>query len=179
MIFSEAAVRRLLDLLCVKLGFCLGPEPYRTICEQPPVEPRAFTDAVIVAEGLDPVMLRAHLYRQVLSMVEAAFHAERLAQEEALVTEPSGALFEVVYVGRKRDGYVLCRELGTGSFDVEQSALNGHPIKPVVSQPRTLYATGAPRFDIYAFHLENAADLARFKLGQLVVLARVRTRADG
>ncbi|MFI7212906.1 hypothetical protein [Micromonospora maritima] len=48
----ESDVRRLLDELCVNLGFCLPPEESRRLRESPPGGVDGFTDAVLAAEGM-------------------------------------------------------------------------------------------------------------------------------
>jgi hypothetical protein len=47
-------VPRLLYEVCVELGFCLPPDQRRQFLEHPPTGVDAFTDALFVAEGLDP-----------------------------------------------------------------------------------------------------------------------------
>ncbi len=47
-------VESLLDELCVDLGFCLPPDERVRLQDSPPHDVDAFTDAVFVAEGLDP-----------------------------------------------------------------------------------------------------------------------------
>lgn len=63
----------LLTELCTRLGFCLPPEIRQSLASNPPVDVATFTDAVFVAEGLDPLTADRHLYRQVLAMVATAF----------------------------------------------------------------------------------------------------------
>lgn len=70
---SETETRRLLNDLCVTLGFCLPPDEISRFVHDPPRSVRAFTDAVFLAEGLDAVVAGRHLYRQVRDMVAAAF----------------------------------------------------------------------------------------------------------
>jgi hypothetical protein len=50
----ELLIQRLLDELCVKLGFCLSPSDQRRLRTAPPLDPDRFTDAVFQAEGMDP-----------------------------------------------------------------------------------------------------------------------------
>jgi hypothetical protein len=66
-------VKRLLDELCVQLGFCLPPTDQLRLQQHTPTDPDAFTDAVFEAEGLDPSTADRHLYRQVRNMVRDAF----------------------------------------------------------------------------------------------------------
>ena len=47
-------VDHLLYELCVDLGFCLPPEVRESMRTSPPDGVDSFTDAVFVAEGLDP-----------------------------------------------------------------------------------------------------------------------------
>lgn len=81
---------RLLDKLCVRLGFCLPPVERQRLAEDQPSEVLAFTDAVFVAEEMDPVTADRHLYRQVRDLVREAFvAAEEAAFQEALRAGPS------------------------------------------------------------------------------------------
>jgi hypothetical protein len=50
----ESEVRRLLDDLCVELGFCLPSDERDTLQRNPPRDLDAFTDAVFAAEEMDP-----------------------------------------------------------------------------------------------------------------------------
>ncbi len=67
-------VASLLAELCVDLGFCLPPEEYDRLRDAPPRAVDAFTDAVFVAEGLDP-RLDTRLRRQVRERVVRHFGA--------------------------------------------------------------------------------------------------------
>lgn len=62
-------IQALLDQLCVDLGFCLPPDAQEELCESPGTDVDAFTDRVIVAEGLDPIYLDGHLRRQIRERV--------------------------------------------------------------------------------------------------------------
>jgi hypothetical protein len=66
---DSSAVQRLLDELCVRLGFCLPPDAQERLVRDPPADATAFTDAVLAAEGLDPSLAPRALYRQVRSLV--------------------------------------------------------------------------------------------------------------
>ena len=68
---TEHQAGQLLDSLCVKLGFCLEPEPYTSLCMNPPSNPESFADAVMEAEGLSSAPKR--LRPQVLEYAVAAF----------------------------------------------------------------------------------------------------------
>ena len=70
---SAAEVASLLSTLCVRLGFCLPPVESERLCRVVPESIDAFTDAVFTAEGLPPDTADRHLYRQVRSLVAAAF----------------------------------------------------------------------------------------------------------
>jgi hypothetical protein len=60
----------LLDELCVDQGFCLPREAQQQLCQtRPPFDVDAFTDAVFVAEGMDP-LLHKPLHRAVRLTVE-------------------------------------------------------------------------------------------------------------
>lgn len=65
-------VARLLDDLCVRLGFCLAPEERARLCEAPPQDVDSFTDAVFRAEHMDPP-LDGQLRQRVRELVAQAF----------------------------------------------------------------------------------------------------------
>ncbi|TYB41206.1 hypothetical protein [Actinomadura chibensis] len=69
---SPDEVAFLLRDLCVGLGFCLSPEDQGALCDSPPNDVDAFTEAVFRAEGLDAT-LHKHLYRRVREEVARAF----------------------------------------------------------------------------------------------------------
>ena len=46
---TPAQVGNLLDRLCVDLGFCLSPDDYMRLAENPPGDVRPFVDAVFTA----------------------------------------------------------------------------------------------------------------------------------
>lgn len=67
----EAALEKVLDDLCVVLGFCLPPDEKAKLRSDPPSGVDAFTDAVIRAEGMDPVYVDGDLRRRMREIVEA------------------------------------------------------------------------------------------------------------
>lgn len=64
-------VEVLLDELCVRLGFCLPPSAKEALIADSPTNVDAFTDAVIRAEGMDPVLIDSGLRRSVREMVNS------------------------------------------------------------------------------------------------------------
>lgn len=66
-------VDELLNDLCVVYGYCLPPDDQQRIIADPPQTIDAFTDAVIVAECLDPVRMDTESRRELRRMVAAAF----------------------------------------------------------------------------------------------------------
>lgn len=70
---NPETVRRLLDKLCVDLGFCLPPREVDRLVNDPPLNELAFTDQVFRSEGLDPQTVDRGLYRQVRAIVSTAF----------------------------------------------------------------------------------------------------------
>lgn len=62
----------LLGVLCAELGICFHGEPYNRLVDTPPADAAAFTDAVFVAQGLDPTS-HARLYSQVQFRVAQVF----------------------------------------------------------------------------------------------------------
>jgi hypothetical protein len=65
----EFDVQRLLDELCIKLGFCLPPDENRRLRQSSPADVDSFTDAVIEAEGMGD-MSYTDLRRQVREVVD-------------------------------------------------------------------------------------------------------------
>jgi hypothetical protein len=64
---------RLLNDLCVQLGYCLLPDDQQRIIDDPPASVDAFADAVVTAEGFDPVVMATEQRQQVRRLVAAAF----------------------------------------------------------------------------------------------------------
>lgn len=69
---SSSQVGALLHDLCVAYGFCLPPQENERLKAEPPIGADAFTDAVFVAEGMDP-WGDLHLRRLVRNRVAKAF----------------------------------------------------------------------------------------------------------
>jgi hypothetical protein len=67
---KRAILDELLDELCVTLGFCLPPDDKAKLTDNPPVGVDAFADAVIRAEGMDPVMIDSTWRRRIWEIVE-------------------------------------------------------------------------------------------------------------
>ncbi len=70
---KRTRIEQLLDKLCVEMGFCLSPAEQSRIVASPPGSVEAFTDAIFVAEGLDPHLADRHLWRQVRDRVAQHF----------------------------------------------------------------------------------------------------------
>jgi len=64
------AVQRLLDELCVELGFSLPSRTRNQLLQWQPTDPDEFTDAIFAAQGLDP-RLFPHLRSQVSARVQS------------------------------------------------------------------------------------------------------------
>jgi hypothetical protein len=69
---DPTGVSRLLETLCVELGFCLSPIEQQRLLANPPADIDAFTQAVFAAEGMDQ-RLHRQLYRQVRERLAQAF----------------------------------------------------------------------------------------------------------
>jgi hypothetical protein len=67
---------RLLNDLCVDLGFCLPAEASQRLIGWPDPDPTAFADAVFEAEGLAGPERDLHLYREVRRRVAEALSLE-------------------------------------------------------------------------------------------------------
>ena len=72
-------VQRLLNELCIGLGFCLPPDEQRRLCESPPHDVDSFTDAVFLAEGMGD-MSYTNLREQVREVVDR--HMSRWAASD-------------------------------------------------------------------------------------------------
>lgn len=72
-VLSEKEVRDLLSVLCIRLGFCLSPSEQSRLATTPPSDIDRFSEAVFLAEGLDPLTSRSELYHQVRDLVADAF----------------------------------------------------------------------------------------------------------
>jgi len=72
-------VGHLLYELCVNLGYCLPPADQRRLVEAPPSDVDSFTDAVLIAEGLDPE-LNKQGRRAVRDLVAKHFGEEPTAE---------------------------------------------------------------------------------------------------
>ena len=69
---STDDLETLLGVLSVELGFCFKGETYDRLVDSPPTDAAAFTDAVFLAQGLDPSSDR-RLYSQVQFRVAQVF----------------------------------------------------------------------------------------------------------
>src|SRR5882757_9019759 len=78
---SEREARKLLDVLCVKYGFCLPPLWQARLEKNPPRSIDKYTDTVFHAEGLNPTTADSDLYRCIQKEVRQAF--ERSAEVQA------------------------------------------------------------------------------------------------
>jgi hypothetical protein len=85
---SEKEAIALLSRLCIDLGFCVPPVDAARLNAIAPKDPRGFTDAVFLSEGLDPQTADRHLYRRVLSVVADAFRRST----DAVELEPEALL---------------------------------------------------------------------------------------
>jgi hypothetical protein len=70
---SSQAIQRLLDELCVDLGFCLPPWEQTKLSNSPPPSIDAFADAVFLAEGLAPHLADKQLWKKVRAVVAKHF----------------------------------------------------------------------------------------------------------
>jgi hypothetical protein len=70
---TQHQVTRLLQILCIDLGFCLPANDAVKLELNPPRTVEGFTRAVFRAEGLDPALADRKLYDQVRGVVAGAF----------------------------------------------------------------------------------------------------------
>jgi hypothetical protein len=64
--------QKLLDKLCIDLGFCLPPSKAQDLVNNPPMSVGEFTNAVFIVEGLNPELADRRLYRQVRDRIQNA-----------------------------------------------------------------------------------------------------------
>ena len=69
---AASARRNLLDVLCVKYGFCLSPLWRARLERNPPRSAGRFADTVFWAEGLNPETADRQLYKAVVAEVQRA-----------------------------------------------------------------------------------------------------------
>jgi len=56
----ETRVEGLLWDICARYGFCLPPEESEALISAPPPDVASFVDAILVAEGIDPMFCDKH-----------------------------------------------------------------------------------------------------------------------
>ena len=76
MSLMESDVEALLYRVCVDLGLCLTPGTYDDLVTHAPDSVDAMTDAIFVAEGMNPATTNRGTYRQVRAYVAAAFEPQ-------------------------------------------------------------------------------------------------------
>ena len=69
---TASEIDNLLTKLCVDLGFCLPPKAISRLQKTPSQDIDSFTDAVFIAEGLDP-LVNPKLRAQVRAIVRDEF----------------------------------------------------------------------------------------------------------
>lgn len=85
---SPAQIQALLDELCGVRGFCLPPAVQVRLRSEPPVDMDAFADAVIRAEGLDPVAdVSNRLHRDIHNCAAKHFRAAQDAETNRSVDD--------------------------------------------------------------------------------------------
>jgi hypothetical protein len=66
---NATRVDALLSDLCLKYGICLALEDHDALVRDPPEDPDAFVDAILVAEGFDPILCDKQVKRWVTESV--------------------------------------------------------------------------------------------------------------
>jgi len=80
---TAAEVQWLLDKLCRDGGFCLPKAEQEKLKANPPMDPIAFTDAVLIAEGLKPELAERRLYRGVHGAIVEFFRQRGYEVDDA------------------------------------------------------------------------------------------------
>lgn len=65
----ESCAEALLYELCVGYGYCLTDDVANALLADPPDDPDSFVDAVLVAEGLDPLLEDKHVREELRGVV--------------------------------------------------------------------------------------------------------------
>ena len=78
---SEQDAQRLLNILCVKYGFCLPRLWSARLERNPPRSIDKFLDTVFRAEGLDPFTADSSMYKAMREEVRLAFDRSQPAGE--------------------------------------------------------------------------------------------------
>lgn len=83
-------------------------------------------------------------------------------------------IFEILHIinSDRKSKFVFAKSLNENiNFSLtEKSTLGGVPIKPIISQPRTIDKNGNPIFNVFAFQVKNESDLALLQVGLLAEL---------
>src|SRR3954451_8300085 len=62
---NATRVDALLSDLCVSQGICLAPDDHDALIADPPGDPDAFVDAILIADGQDPTLWAKEIRRWV------------------------------------------------------------------------------------------------------------------
>jgi len=73
---------KILEVFCVKYGFCLTPEWYDRLANAPPDSAKAYVDAAILAYGLDPEGVDQRMRSEMQDVVRQAVERTRIAGAE-------------------------------------------------------------------------------------------------
>lgn len=93
---AEDWVRRILNDVCVELGFCLSPTECARLEAAPPRSVDSFTDAIFLSEGIDPRLADGELWRLVRAHVALHF---RIPVEKPIVADIGALLNELAKLG--------------------------------------------------------------------------------
>jgi hypothetical protein len=93
---AEDWIRRILNDVCVELGFCLSPTECARLEAAPPRSVDSFTDAIFLSEGLDPRLADGELRRLVRTHVALHF---RIPVEKPIVADIGTLLDELAELG--------------------------------------------------------------------------------
>lgn len=78
---SEPEAQKLLNVLCVKYGFCLAPLWSARLERNPPRSIDKFLETVVRAEGLDPTNADSGMYKAMREEVRPAFERSKSHHE--------------------------------------------------------------------------------------------------
>lgn len=98
---AENWIRKILNDVCVELGFCLSPTERARLEATPPRSVDSFTDAIFLSEGLDPRLAEGELRRQVRTHVALHF---RIPVEKPIVADIGPLLDELAKLSVRTAG---------------------------------------------------------------------------
>jgi hypothetical protein len=134
---AENWVERLLDEVCVNLGFCLPPAEQTRLRHFPPGSIDAFADEIFLAEGLNPRLADKKLWMQVRDVVVKHF---RIGVPASIAEDIGPLLGQLLSIGFN----VVQSEYWASDFGNYYVDLQRDPVTLRVTRDRNQYLIDAP-----------------------------------